>query len=173
MGTVAAGPVLHNWAMKTTQPTANRRHTALLVLVFALSAIAVPAQGVFAADPSPLAEASTSPAQSACESADDLRLIIDFLRDTDTSVDGYVPVLVGAIAALSEGRQLAGLVGETYRPLVDDLVVALQDLRVTVGELGEQETVGASLESLGVAIADIGAAMDTLGLQLREPCPNA
>ena len=166
----------HNRAMNAKKPSATRiahRRTVLLALVFALSAIAVPAQGLLAAESSPLPEASTSPAQAACESADDLAIIIDFVRGIDTAEDGYVPVLVGAIAALSEGRQLAGFVGETYRPLVDDLVVSLEDLRATVDELGEQETVGASIESLGVAIADIGAAMDSLALQLREPCPTA
>jgi hypothetical protein len=112
-----------------------------------------------------------APADAVCQSADDLRLIVGFLRDTDPSVDGWVPVLVGVIAGLSEARQLAGSVGETYRPLVDDLIASLEGLRATVDGLGDQGTAGAQLAAIGDAITDIGNAMDSLSLQLQAPCP--
>ena len=114
-----------------------------------------------------------TPADTLCDSAGDLRLIIGFLRDTDPSQDGWPPILVGAIAALSEARHLAGSVGETYRPLVDDLIVSLEGLRSTVEGLEESETLGARIASIGEAITDIGNAMDSLSFQLREPCPSA
>ena len=118
------------------------------------------------------AEASLSPALAACQSAENLRLIVEFMRETDTSEDGWVPLLVGAIAGLSEARTLAGLVGTTYQPLIDDLVTSLSDLRSTAEGLREQGTVGAQLEALGTAVAGVGSAMDALSVQLQTPCPT-
>jgi hypothetical protein len=95
-----------------------------------------------AADPSAAPQIAAS--QAACDSVTDLRLIVGFLRDTDIAVDGWLPVFVGTVAALSEARQLADSLGETYRPLFDDLIEA---------------------------ITDIGNAMDAISVQLRTPCP--
>lgn len=122
--------------------------------------------------PAPVASAEPllTPSAAACESADDLRLIIDFLRETDPSEDGWVPVLVGVVAGLSEGRQLLGLVGETYRPLVEDLIVSLQDLRATVDEISDEESLGARIATISESVADIGYAMDALSAQLRTRC---
>jgi hypothetical protein len=151
---------------------ARGRVIVLACLIVASSLTALPG-GLFAQEPSapPASLASLEPGVAACESADDLRLIIDFLRDTDTSEDGWLPVFVGAIAGLSEARQLAGLLGDTYRPLVDDLVASLEGLRLTVAELDGQETVGAQLVVIGEAITDIGNAMDALSVELQTPCP--
>ena len=87
--------------------------------------------------------------------------------------DGWLPVFVGVIAGLSEARQLAASVGETYRPLVEDLIGSLEGLRSTVEELQELETIGARVADVGEAITDIGNAMDALSVQLRTPCPSA
>jgi hypothetical protein len=149
-----------------------------LALVLAASFSAVLPSGLLAAESSPMPETAASPeptlapAEAACESVEDLRLIIDFLRGTDASEDGWLPVLIGVIAALSETRQLANLVSETYRPMVDDLTGSLQDLGSTVDELRELETTGARLASIGEAITDIGNAMDALSVQLQTPCPT-
>jgi hypothetical protein len=145
-----------------------------LVVALALGLL-LPATHVGAQEsPSPAPEASAepslTPSDAACESVDDLRLIIDFLRETDPSEDGWVPVLVGVVAGLSEARQLLGLVGETYRPLVEDLVVSLQDLRDTVDEISDEETLGARIATISESVADIGYAMDALGAQLRTRC---
>jgi hypothetical protein len=113
-----------------------------------------------------------APSQALCESADDLRLIVEFLRGTDVDEDGWLPILVGAIAGLAEGRTLAGLAGETYRPLVDDLIVAFQALRSAVDGLDGSETAGAWVAAVGEAITEIGNAMDALSTELRTPCPT-
>ncbi len=102
---------------------------------------------------------------------DDLRLIIGFLQEVDIEDDGWLPVIVGSIAGVSQARDLAGLVGETYRPLVEDLIVSLQDIRRTVEQLGEMETIGAQVAVIGEAITDVGNAMDDLSVQLRTRCP--
>jgi hypothetical protein len=101
-----------------------------------------------------------------------LRLIIQFLRDTDVAEDGWVPVFVGTIAALSEARQLAGSLDQTYRPLVDDLIGTLEGLRSTIADLDELETVGTQVAVIGEAITDVGHALDALSVQLRAPCPT-
>jgi hypothetical protein len=106
-----------------------------------------------------------------CESADDLRLIIGFLSETSISEDGVIPVAVGVIAGLSEAQTLIGLVDETYRPLVEDLITSLEGLGTTIDELGEAETLGAEIASVGEAISEVGDAMDALGVQLQAPCP--
>lgn len=155
-----------------------RRAVVAPLLAFLLTAMA-PA-GIYAAAPnaSPQAAASASPdmtmtpADALCDSVADLRLIIGFLRDIDTSQDGWAPVFVGAIAALSEARQLARSAGDTYPPLVDDLIVSLEGLRSTVDELEERETFGARIAVIGEAMTDVGAAMDALSVQLRSPCPS-
>ena len=157
-----------------TAPTilARGRVIVLACVIVASSLSALPG-GLLAQDPpaSPGSLATLEPGVAACESAADLRLIIDFLRDTDPSEDGWLPVFVGAIAGLSEARQLAGLLGDTYRPLVDDLIASLEGLRTTVDQLDGQETVGAQLAVLGEAITDTGNAMDALSVELQTPCP--
>ena len=128
--------------------TAPGRHRlpavlAVLVLAFATTAASLLPLAAVAADPSPEPVAAGSPGvalpgdTSLCQSADNLRLIIDFLRETSISEDGVVPVVVGAIAGLSEVQTLAGLLNETYRPLVDDLTGSLEVLRTTVETLDE------------------------------------
>jgi hypothetical protein len=155
-----------------------RGRIIVLALVIAASFSSVLPSGLLAVESSPLPEAMTSPeptlspAEAACRSADDLRLIIGFLRDTDRSEDGWVPVIVGVIAGLSEARQLAGFVGDTYRPLVDDLVVSLEGLRTTLDEVGGEATAGAQLAAVGEAITAIGNAMDALSVQLQTDCPS-
>ena len=106
-----------------------------------------------------------------CESASDLRLYTGFLRDQSIKDDGVLPVLVGTVAALSEAHTLAGLADETYRPLVDDLVVSLEGLRTAVRGFRSEQTVGAGVKQLGEAIAGVGSAMDVLSVALRAPCP--
>ena len=129
-----------------------------------------------AADVSPAPIASVAPVASEapktmCESLSDLRLYVGFLRDQSIKEDGLLPVLVGAVASLSEARTLAGLVDEQYRPLVDDLVGSLQELGTSVRGFRDQGTVGAGLVQLGEAIAGVGATMDTLSVALSAPCP--
>ena len=163
-----------------TAPTTGlaRVRVILLALIVAASFLATAPAGLLAVESSPLPEAGASldptlaPADAVCQSASDLALIIDFLRGTDPSVDGWVPVLVGVIAGLSEARDLAGFAGDTYQPLVDDLTASLEGLRATIDELGDQATVGAQLAAIGEAITDIGNAMDSLAVQLQTPCPT-
>ena len=163
---------------RPTVPGATRGLKTTIALTLAVSLMAALPAGLLAqesaeaADATAAAESSMAPAEAACASADDLGLIVEFLQDTDVEEDGWVPVLVGAIAGLGEARTLVGLVGETYRPLIDDLVVSLEDVRSTVDELGEMETAGAQLVAIGEAITDIGTAMDTLSTQLRTSCPT-
>ena len=77
-----------------------------------------------------------------------------------------------AIAGLSEARQLASFVGETYRPLIDDLIISLEGLRMTLDEVGGEATAGAQLAAVGEAITAIGNAMDALSVQLQTGCPT-
>lgn len=107
-----------------------------------------------------------------CESGAELRTDIDFLRSLEVREDGLLSVLVVVDSALGEARTLSDLAGEQYRPLALDLVLALQDLRQTVDELSEQETMGAGIATIGDSVSQIGSAMDTLALELRDPCPD-
>jgi hypothetical protein len=155
-----------------------RGRRIVLALVIAASFSTLLPSGLLAVESSPTPEAAASleptlaPAEAACQSAADLRLIIGFLRDTDPSVDGWVPVIVGVIAGLSEARQLAGFVGDTYRPLVDDLIISFEGLRTTLDEVGGEATAGAQLAAVGEAITAIGNAMDALSVQLQTGCPT-
>jgi hypothetical protein len=157
------------------QSRVARPSIALILVVAALAGGATQPR-VRAADPSAGPAASGSPVASEapktmCESMSDLGLYIGFMRDQSTKDDALLAVLVGAVASLGEARTLAGLVGETYRPLVDDLVASLQDLRTAVRGFRDQGTVGAGLVPVGEAITRIGTAMDTLSVALHEPCP--
>ena len=162
---------------QTARPISTRRprlHAAVLAATFAVLAPIV----AFAAEPSASPSTAGSPAPSLapaeafCESASDLRFIVAFLRETDASDDGWLPIFVGATAAISEARQLAGATDDTYRPLVDELVGSLEGVRTTAEELGELGTAGAKIAAIGQAITDIGNAMDALSVQLSEPCPS-
>jgi hypothetical protein len=147
----------------------------LIGVMLALTTLAVP---VHAADPSGAPVAAGSPAASEapptmCESLADLRLYVGFLRGQSLSEDGLLPILVGAVASISEARTLAPLVGDTYRPLVEGLLASLQALRSAVRGFGDADTVGTGLVGIGEAIVGIGTTMDALSLALREPCPEA
>jgi hypothetical protein len=161
--------------------TAPGRHRlaavlAVVVLVLAATASTLLPLAAVAADPSPEPAAAGSPDvalpgdTSLCQSADNLRLIIDFLRETSISEDGVIPVVVGVIAGLSEVQALAGLLNETYRPLVDDLTGSLETLRTTVETIDELGTVGAQVAAIGEAVTAVGSAMDALSVELQSPC---
>jgi hypothetical protein len=148
---------------------------SLVVAILALAGLASP---IAAADPSTAPAAPGSPVASdapptMCESFADLQLYVGFLRQQSVGEDGLLPILVGSVASLSEAQTLAGLVGEAYRPLVEDLATALADLRTSVRGLREADTVGSGLVGIGEAIVGVGARMDALGAALREPCPEA
>jgi hypothetical protein len=155
----------------------SRGPSFLLALLLAAASVAVLPWGLLAAEPSSSPESagsvqpSMAAAEAVCASADDLRLIVGFLRDTDTSTDGWVPVVVGAIAGLAEARDLLGLAEDAYRPLVEDLVVSLQDLASITDELRGLETAGAQVAAVGTAITAVGEAMDALSVAMRVPCP--
>lgn len=162
--------------MLNTRKAATRpERTRIVVATLLLALVALPllAAPVSAQDETPAPVASLTPAEAACASADDLRVILDFTRESVESDRGLIPVGIGVIAGLSEARVLAGLVGEVYRPLVADLIVSLQDLRDTIGELDEIDTAGSMVAAVGLALVDIGTAMDELGAQLRTGCPEA
>ena len=148
------------------------RVAALALLAVVALAAAWPASA-FAQDASPSPEASLTPEQAACESADDLTLIVEFLQETDTEEDGWLPLLVGAVASLSEARDLVGYVGAVYRPLVEDLIVSLQELRTVVDEVRAEDSLGSQLVVIGETITEIGTSMDALGDQLRTRCEDA
>jgi hypothetical protein len=156
---------------KTTIRPEHARVVATM-LVLALAALSLLVAPVAAQDGSPEPTASLTPVEAACASADDLQVIVDFLGESVGSEAGLLPVGIGVIAGLSEARTLVGLVAEVYRPLVQDLIVALQDLRDTLGELDELDTAGTKVSAVGEAVVDIGNSMDELGMQLRTGCPE-
>ena len=61
---------------------------------------------------------------------------------------------------------------ETYRPLVNDLIVSMQDLRDTLGDLDELDSAGSKLAAIGEDVVVIGNTMDALTQQLRAECPE-
>jgi hypothetical protein len=150
----------------------ERTRVFVALLLLALVALPLMAAPVAAQGESPAPTASLTPAEAACASADDLRVILDFTRESVESERGLVLVGIGVLAGLSEARDLAGLAGDVYRPLVEDLVVSLQDLRDTIGDLDEIDTAGSMVTAVGEALVDIGNAMDELGAQLRAGCPE-
>ncbi len=160
---------MHNHSL--TRPSLARTSVFLVVLLFALSACRALPPGFLAPDATP--EPSPTPiAKTMCESGAALRTDIEFLRSLELREDGLVSVLVAVDSALGEARTLGTLVTEEFRPLAVDLVLSLENLRLTVDDLNQQETVGAGLAPIGESIAEIGTAMDALGLELRDPCPN-
>jgi len=154
-----------------TRPSLARTAMLLLVLLFALSACRTLPPGFLAPDST--AEPSPTPiAKTMCESGADLRTDVEFLRSLELREDGLVSVLVAVDSALGEARTLGTLVTEEYRPEAVDLVLSLENLRLTVDDLSQQETIGAGIAAIGESIAEVGTAMDTLTLELRDPCPD-
>lgn len=156
----------------TRHPAARGSGAKLLTLSLIIASIIAfaPPATVMAQDASVAPETDT--ASAVCESAADLRLVIGFLQDTSIAEDGLIPLAVGGIAGISVARDLAGQVGETLSPLVQDLIVSLQGLRDISDDISEDDTLGARLAILGASIVEIGEAMDALSLQLRERCPT-
>jgi hypothetical protein len=159
----------------------GRRPIIVVTLALILGAAATPTS-LLAADPSPMtsgdptaaaasAQPSQAPGEAMCASAADMRTIVGFVQGTDVEAEGWVPIFVGLVAGLSEARGLLGLVDETYRPLVDELITSLQDLRSITDELRQIDTLGSQVAAVGEAITEIGNDMDALSEGLREPCP--
>jgi hypothetical protein len=145
---------------------------AVLVPVALAACQAVPS-GLFEGGAGPAAEAEPTPiTKTLCESGAELRTDVEFLRAVEVDEDGVVQLVVAVDAALGESRTLAQLADEVYGPLVDDVIVSLQDLRDIAEELEGQATLGAGIATVGEAITAIGESMDTLTLALREPCPE-
>lgn len=142
-----------------------------VIVVLPSRLVAADATAEPAIPPSP--GATLTPAEAACDSLADLHLIVEFLESTDVEDDGWLPIFVGVVAGLSEARDLADALDDTYRPLVDELIVALERLGATISELRELETIGSGIAAVGVAITDIGNALDELSARLRTPCPTA
>lgn len=144
------------------------RTVALLATVlFVVSACELLAAG-FAVEPRP----TPSPEPpTLCQSADSLGAAVEALREVDLDEVGALGVKETIDTTLEEARQFSTVVGDEFRPLVDDLVASLQDLRVTVDGLGDQATLGAAVASIGESITQIGNAMDALAVGLRTPCP--
>jgi hypothetical protein len=107
-----------------------------------------------------------------CVALDDLSLAIDEVADTDLVAVGVNGLLEEVNVALLEGQAVASAVGEVYRPMVDDLNDSLVGLRDTLEALDRQRSLGASVVTVGVAIAEIGVAMDAIATQLQSPCPR-
>ena len=149
-----------------------RSRIAAFSLMAVMTVAAASPASVLGQDASPSPEASSTPAEAACASADDLTLIVDFLRETDAEEDGWLPLLVGSLAGISEARDLVGYVGEVYQPLIEDLIVSLQDLRDVVEDVRAEDSLGSQLVVIGEAVTDIGTSMDVLGDQLRTRCDD-
>ena len=167
-----------------TEPSGGSA-TARLVAVLAVVALTVSAcqtatsetDAPEAVTDAPSAAAVDEPSSATvdktmCQSGEDLAVDIAFLRSIDVSEDGVASLVVGVDAALGEAQLLAELVVDEYRPLVEDTVVALQELRDVGEQVREQETLGAGIATIGEAITEVGEAMDALTLGLREPCPE-
>jgi hypothetical protein len=153
------------------------QRSVLVSMVLTPVAIGALNAPVGAADPSPSpvvasSPAPTEPADAMCASVANLRLYVGFVRSQSIKDDGLLPVLVGVVASLSEARALAGLVSQTYRPLVDNLVTSLTDLETSVRTFFDQGTVGAGLVQLGGAIGAVGTQLDALSSAVKEPCPD-
>lgn len=160
----------------SAHPWSPARPSTVVVLVLMSLVLGGLIAPIRAADPSPGATAGPAPSEAPptmCESLADLRLYVGFLRDQSLDEDGLLPILVGTVASLSEARRLAGLVGETYRPLVDDLIEALEGLGSAVRGFGDAGTVGPGLVGVGEAIVSVGTSMDVLSAAIQEPCPAA
>ena len=154
-----------------------RLATLMLALLFAAAACRALPTGLMApgSEASPTMDPGASPSpitKTMCESAADLRVDVDFLRSMEIREDGLVSVLVAVDAALGEARTLTTLVAQEYRPFAADLVLSLVALRLTVTQLDQQETVGASIAAIGEAIVGLGEATDSLERELQDPCPD-
>jgi hypothetical protein len=152
-----------------------RSAVALVLLLSSVSSVAAPL-GIRAADPSVSPGQAGSPSasvppQTMCGSLADLRLFVGYLQDQSLSEDGLVPILIGAVATLTEARALVPLVADTYRPLVEELVASVDDL-IAVARAGRAGTLGSEVARLGEAITRVGVAMDALSVALQEPCPS-
>lgn len=158
-------------ATRTFDTVRARAAVALVILSLALVAGSwtSPALAQDAtAEPGP----TLTPAEAACESASDLRIIVGFIDESLEDEAGLVPLAIGVLAGVSEARDLVGLVGETYRPLAEELLLSLQGLRDTLGALDDLETGGARLAAVAGSVEEIGLALDALTVQLRTGCPE-
>lgn|GEM_PF-5768544 len=145
----------------------------VVVTFFVVSACRAIPPGLVGPDADATPGPSPTPTtKTMCESGADLSVDVEFLRSLELREDGLVSVLVAVDAALGEARTLGALVTEEYRPQAVDLVLSLENLRLTVDELSQQETLGAGIAAIGDSISEIGKAMDALTLELRDPCPG-
>ena len=147
--------------------------TLSIIAVFALSACRALPVGLFSSgDDQTPAPSPTPITKTMCESGADLAVDVGFLQRLDVSEDGVVPLIAAVDLALGEAQTLGTLVVEEYQPLVNDVIVSLQDLRDISEELESQETIGGGITAIGESLVGIGESMEALEQQLREPCPE-
>ncbi|MEX1295724.1 MAG: hypothetical protein AB1Z67_06095 [Candidatus Limnocylindrales bacterium] len=157
-----------------THATITRRTRAAIALVLlSLALVGGPWSSAAAAqDASAEPTSSPTPAEAACASVSDLRVIVGFIDESLEDEAGLVPLAIGVLAGVSEARRLVDLVGEVYRPLTEELLFSLQGLRDTLGALEDLQTGGARLAAVAGSVEEIGLALDALTVQLRTGCPE-
>lgn len=137
------------------------------LLAFVFGACSVLPPGLFAVTP------TTPPAPTpsvVCSSADALQASVDTLGALELSEDELTAIGAQIDVVLGDARQVAEAVGDDLRPLVMDMIVALEGIRGTIDTVQEDGTLGSKIEAVGATLVEIGSATDALEIRFADRC---
>jgi gas vesicle protein len=114
---------------------------------------------------------SGSGKQAVCDARDKLETSVQDLTDPSLLTSGKS----GIQSALDDTKQdlddLGSAAKETYDPQIDAVKTSITGLQDAIGDAGDG-SFSDSLQDIGNAISDVGAATDALATKLRADCPS-
>ena len=114
---------------------------------------------------------SGSGKQAVCDARDQLETSVRDLTDPSLLTSGKS----GIQDALDETQQDLDDFGSTakdsYQPQVDEVKSAIEGLQDAIGD-ADTGSISESIQGIGNAISDVGAATDALATKLRADCPG-
>jgi hypothetical protein len=148
-----------------------RKRALPVVAVVATLAVAL---GACSSDDDSDSASTTSPSDKAevCAARDQLRESVRSLTD-DASSGADRDAIDSALDDVRRDLDdLGDTARETYRPQVDDVQSALDDLRAAVGSLDDGGSIAGNFQDLANAAADLGSASSALVRELAADCPS-
>ena len=109
--------------------------------------------------------------EAVCSARDDLKQSITDLGDLSVRDEGKsgVEAAVGDVSTSFE--ELEAAASDAYKPQIDAVKPALEDLQTAVGNLGQGD-LGQEVQDVGKAIADVTDTTTTLFTTIEEDCPS-
>ena len=106
-----------------------------------------------------------------CTARDDLKQSVGDLGDLSVAEEGKSGVTAAVTTVNQDFEELQSVASDTYKPQLDDVKSALDELQTAVGNLGSGD-LGQETQDAGAAISKVSETTTTLFTTLEEECPS-